>query len=48
LEQEKAEVQAEFDKKLAEIEEMHKEIEEKANQINTLCMELDDARFLNI
>jgi peptidoglycan hydrolase CwlO-like protein len=55
MEQEKADVNAELRKKLAEIEEMHKKLEEKsegvaenASQINALLLQLDELkRFLN-
>jgi peptidoglycan hydrolase CwlO-like protein len=54
LEQEKAEVQTELGQKLAEIEEIHKEMEkraeevaEKAKEIDVLLMQLKESRFLN-
>jgi hypothetical protein len=55
LEQEKAEVQEDLGKKLAEIEEMHQlaeeksaEIAQKAKQIDSLLIQLNEStRFLN-
>jgi molecular chaperone GrpE (heat shock protein) len=55
LEQEKAEVHEELGRKLAEIEEMHKkmedkseEIAQKAKQIDALLLQVNEStRFLN-
>jgi hypothetical protein len=43
LEQEKAEVHEDLNKKLAEIEEMHKEVEEKSKQIDALLTQLNES-----
>jgi SMC interacting uncharacterized protein involved in chromosome segregation len=55
LEQEKAKLHEDLDKKMVEIVEMHKEVEEKsqelkakANQIYALLIQLNEStRFLN-
>jgi hypothetical protein len=54
LEQKKVEVDAVLRKKLAEIVEMHKEVEEKskelaekAKEIDALLIQLKESRFLN-
>jgi peptidoglycan hydrolase CwlO-like protein len=43
LEQEKAEVDEDLSKKLAEIEEMHKELDEKSKQIDALLLQLNES-----
>jgi hypothetical protein len=56
LEQEKAELHAELGKNMAKVVEIYKEVEEKseepgekANQINTLLVELiESIRFFNL
>jgi hypothetical protein len=54
LEQDKAEVDVSLHKNLAEIAELHKEVEkkseeltEKAKQIDALLIQLNESRFLN-
>jgi hypothetical protein len=54
LEQENAEIHAELGKKMTEIVDMHKKVEEKsealaekAKQIDALLVQLNESRFVN-